>query len=728
MDLPVTDKLGVAPETASRAAKRAALLVFFCVALVCFFRLGSTTITETDEGFAGTRADSFTRHGSWALSYDDVNDDQPQFRKPPLLYWVVALLFKVFGHNTWAVRLPGAAAGFLAAWLLYRLARGALGDWPALGASLLFCTVPFFVLHIRTAMLEMPLVGLLLAGLACARLLPDTWWRPVAVGLCGGAALMIKGPGGALVAVVPVLFGLAHRRFHPRAWAEALIAVAVVLALPMLWYLALPPEQRGRMIGELFVGESAKRVKATTGAWLRLSIGVGVLAEMLRWQLPAAACGMLLALGRSRRKREMALWLGVSLAVTLPLLWAYAAMVPPYARYLLPAVPFIFSYAAYFALEAATSRTAALLLLPFAVACVVMDPADPWRWVPAAAATAAFALGWSRWAPGRPQQRLIVGLALLASIAASSWFSPIAWSMYLPPRFQPRPDLVPLVRQAAGLIPEKEKLVVGNGFSLHTVLFYGRRAIQTYDYWLLEGIAAHDVRYGIFQGELPAGVPGIRQEEVGRSGSWRLVRLSVDQGDRPLCGVLLAGEEQRLAAANTLGLLGVGFEPFDRGFLLRTVPADAGVEVEVPMILQSRRVLLPSGATKAGAAVGGVMTVGAGEAIEIVFSEPRRLTGVDIQPAKRQDAPAGWVVEAAGEGAWSEVTRIGGRVEPYLAVDGSRVRRVALPAARARFAPVIASRLRLVRSAPEPIAVFQVRVLETPPGSRERLREGGRQR
>jgi hypothetical protein len=98
---------------------------------------------------------------------------------------------------------------------------------------------------------------------------------------------------------------------------------------------------------------------------------------------------------------------------------------------------------------------------------------------------------------------------------------------------------------------------------------------------------------------------------------------------------------------------------------------------------------------------------------------------VDIQPANRQDDPAGWVVEAAGGGGWSEIARIGGRVEPHLAVDGSRVRRVALPAARVRFAPVTVSRLRLVRTAPEPIAVFQVRVLETPPGARERLRDGG---
>jgi 4-amino-4-deoxy-L-arabinose transferase-like glycosyltransferase len=726
MDLPATVTNGISPQSSSRAARRAALVVFTCVALVCFFRLGSTAITETDEGFAGTRADSFLRHGSWALSYDDVNDDRPQFRKPPLLYWVVALLFPLFGHTTWAVRLPVAAAGFLAAWLLYRLARGALGEWPALGAALLFGAVPFFVLHIRTAMLEVPLIGLMFAGLAAARLLPDTWWRPVAVGLCGGAALMIKGPGGALVAVVPVRYGLAHPRLRPRAWAQALLALTVALALPALWYLALPADQRGRMIAELFVGESAKRVKATAGAWLRLSVGAGVLAEMLRWLLPAAACGMLLALARSRRNRDLALWLGASLAVTLPLLWAYAAMVPPYARYLLPALPFLFSFAAYFALEAAGSRRSAPLLLLFALGCVVMDPADPWRWLPAAAAVGAFALAWSTRPPGRPDRQLAAGALLLAAIAAATWFSPAAWSMYLPPRFQARPELVPLVRQATALVPQNEKLIVEKGFSVHTVLFYGRRAIQTHDVWLLEGIAPHEVRYAIFQGDPLGQIPGFEQQEVARSGPWRLVRLTVDQGQRPLCGVILAKPGQRAALTNTLGLLGVGFESFGHGYLLRSVPGE--VDAEVPAAQQRRKVLLPSGAVRGADAPSGPVSVGAGEAIVVEFPAPRRITGVDIRPVNRQDVPAGWTLEASVDGVWSPLARIEAPLEPFLTVAGARVRTAALPAARARFAPVSAGALRLVRTAAAPIAVDQVRVLEAPPQRQPGRDDGGARR
>lgn len=714
MALPLEEQSGILPQIAARASSRAALLVFICVAFVCFFRLGSTAITETDEGFAGTRADSFLRHGSWALSYDDVNDDRPQFRKPPLLYWAVAALLSLLGHTTWAVRLPTAAAGLLTAWLLFRLTREALGERAALAAALLLCTVPFFVLHVRTAMLEVPVIAALFAGLAAARLLPQTWWRPVAVGLCGGAALLIKGPGGALAAVVPVLFGLVHQRLRPRAWAEALIAVAVALALPALWYLAIPPDQRERLIAELFVGESATRVRKARVAWLRPYLGGGVLAQILRWQLPAAVCGMVLALGRSRRNPALALWLGVSVAVTACLLWAYAAMVPAYERYLLMAVPFLLSFSAYFAVEAGTSRTAGLLLVPFAVASLALDPADPWRRLPAAAALAAFAAVWTGWSPGRPWRRLVVSGALLAAVAAASWLSPASRSIGLVAGTGPRPELVPLLRQAAALIPENGKLIVERGFSVHTMRFYGRRAVETDDFWLLNTIAEREVRYAVFQGEPLVGIPGIRQEEVGRSGPWRLVRLSVEQGGRPLRGVLLVPEEKRSETANTLALLGVAHEPFIQGFLLSAVPADA--EVEVPAHQQSRRVLPRPGAAPAGAPASATLTVAPGEAIEIVLASPRRVTGVDIQPPRRQAVVAGWTIEAAQDGGWSEVGRIEGPLEPYLTVAGSRVRKADLPAARVRFAPVLTAGLRLVRTADPAQAVYQVRVFEAQPG------------
>lgn len=712
MSLPGAAESTSRPAPALRVGHRATFLVFAIIAVVCFFRLGSETIHETDEGFAGTRADSFSRHGGWVLSYDDVDEDQPQFRKPPLLYWLVAVLFKVLGHTTWAVRLPTALAGFLSAVLLYRLARGALGEGAALTAALLTCAVPFFVLHIRTAMLDLPVICALLAGLAATLLLPRTWWRPVAVGLCGGAAVMLKAVGGLPAVAVMVLFGLLHHRLSRRAWAEAFIALAVAAILPALWYLAVPPEYRELVVRDLFVGETAKRLKATRRAWKRLSVGGGVLVLILRWYLPAAVCGIALALARCLRRRELLEWLGLTLLITVPLLWTYAAMVPRYHRYLLPAVPFLLSFAAYFALESAASRPAALLLVPFAAACATMDTADPWRFVPAAAAATVLVAVWTGWALASPQRRLIVGVVLLAAIAGASWMSASAGSRRSL-RGQPRPETVQLMRQASSLIPEKGKLIVEDGFTGHSLLFYGRRAIQSQSLWLNTELSPGEVRYGVFQGDPLRGIPGIRQEEVGRSGPWRLDRLTVEAGGRPLLGVLLADERQKPALANTLSLLDVDFELFSRGFILRGVPGDAVAVAGAER--QQLQVHLPSGQERVGGATA-ELTLGSGESVVLDFGEPRRIAGIEIQPGRRQAAAAGWIVQAGGvDSVWSELKRIEGAIKPDLTVAASRVRKVARRAVRVRFPSVVASRLRLVRTGPGSFVIARVRVLAPRP-------------
>ena len=688
--------------------------VFAVIATICFFRLGSQAIYETDEGFAGTRADSFFRHGGWVLSYDDVNEDQPQFRKPPLLYWCVAVLLKVLGHTPLAVRLPTAAAGFFSALLLYLLARGALGEGAALMGALLTCTVPFYVLHIRTAMLDLPVICTMLAGLAAALLLPKSWWRPVAVGICGGAAVMIRGGGGVPAVALPVILALVRHRLSRRAWSETLVSLAVATLLPALWYLAVPQEYRERVVRELFVGETAKRMKATRRAWKRLSIGGGVLAQIVRWHLPAAACGMALALARCSHRRELAPWLGVTLLLTVPLLWTYAAMIPPYPRYLLLAVPFLLSFSAYFALEATASRATALLLLPFAAAAAAMDAADPWRIAPVAAACVVFLAAWTGWTRARPRRHLIAGGVLLAAIAGASWMSAPAWSMHPLPYQQPRPEIVPLMHQSAALIPENGKLIVEDGFKAHSMLFYGRRAIQSHSLWLLSGLTPGEVGYGVFQDDPLRGLPGIGQQDVGRSGPWRLVRLTVEAGDRPLRGILLADEQQRPAVANTLELLDVDFEPIAQGFILRGIPADT--EDGFTATGQQLRVRLPTGGERAAGGAAAV-TIDDGESVLLDFGVPRRITGIEILPVNRQPAVAGWILQAEGaDGSWSELLRVEGLLEAHLTVAGSRVREVSRPAVRARFSPVVVSRVRLVRTG-GPFVVERIRLFQPRAGA-----------
>ncbi|MCC7519786.1 MAG: glycosyltransferase family 39 protein [Verrucomicrobiae bacterium] len=88
--------------------KRAAWL--FLAACVAGLYLGSSAVPvifdETEGQYAGAAKEMLSR-GDWLLP---TNNGLPRLQKPPLVYWALALSFKIFGVNVFAARLPNAFA------------------------------------------------------------------------------------------------------------------------------------------------------------------------------------------------------------------------------------------------------------------------------------------------------------------------------------------------------------------------------------------------------------------------------------------------------------------------------------------------------------------------------------------------------------------------------------------------------------------------------------------
>lgn len=64
----------------------------------------------------------------------------PYYEKPPLLYWAIALSYRVFGVDELAARLPSALAHVATTLLVFALARVLLGRGAALFAGLIYAT------------------------------------------------------------------------------------------------------------------------------------------------------------------------------------------------------------------------------------------------------------------------------------------------------------------------------------------------------------------------------------------------------------------------------------------------------------------------------------------------------------------------------------------------------------------------------------------------------------
>ncbi len=253
---PSTAQVPTSPATAAlrpaRAAQHAdsrrgaALLldgVVLLIAAVClFWGLNAAPIRDTNEALYADIALAMAHGGSWIIPH---LNGVPYIEKPPLLYWLMALSFKVFGTGALQARLPDAMAAWLTA--LGCIAFGRAVSAPLAGrfAALVTGTALGYVLIARNILFDPLMVLFWLSALALLVLAVErrqrVWLRASAAAVA--LATLTKGPEAllllGLVALVQLLIapGAWTRRallkFYLDPWA---IALFVLIAAP--WHLA----------------------------------------------------------------------------------------------------------------------------------------------------------------------------------------------------------------------------------------------------------------------------------------------------------------------------------------------------------------------------------------------------------------------------------------------------------------------------------------------------------
>lgn len=73
--------------------------------LTCLWQLGNIGLVDETEPLFVEAARQMTLTGDWVTPYFN---EVTRFDKPPLVYWLMAIAFKVLGVNEWAARLPSA--------------------------------------------------------------------------------------------------------------------------------------------------------------------------------------------------------------------------------------------------------------------------------------------------------------------------------------------------------------------------------------------------------------------------------------------------------------------------------------------------------------------------------------------------------------------------------------------------------------------------------------------
>jgi 4-amino-4-deoxy-L-arabinose transferase-like glycosyltransferase len=176
-------------------------------------------------------------------------DGVPYLEKAPLIYWMMAWSYRLFGVHDWAARLPLALAVVLLCWLTYCFACWAFDEEAGFYSGLVLATSVGLFLFTRILIPDATLTLAITAAIwAWLRLLEPELemeknqrlrWS-VLLGASLGVGLLLKG----LIAIVfPLMAGLVYmastrQLFSPQAWRRLhpIVAAAVALLVAAPWH------------------------------------------------------------------------------------------------------------------------------------------------------------------------------------------------------------------------------------------------------------------------------------------------------------------------------------------------------------------------------------------------------------------------------------------------------------------------------------------------------------
>lgn len=219
----------------------------WCMALgLVLGGIGSFGILDNNEGLYAEIPREMLASGDWHMWVIPHLNGLPYMEKPPLLYWLTALSFALFGESEWSARLVPALSSLSCVWMLLWFGRTTGHRLAGRLAALMFVSGLGVMAMSHVLMFDMLLTALLTAALILA-------WRSVAErrpGLLRGSYAFLAAAVLAKGFVALVLFGLVALAFTVlrrqgiggvlrscTAWFEwRALLVFFVIAAP--WHLA----------------------------------------------------------------------------------------------------------------------------------------------------------------------------------------------------------------------------------------------------------------------------------------------------------------------------------------------------------------------------------------------------------------------------------------------------------------------------------------------------------
>jgi 4-amino-4-deoxy-L-arabinose transferase-like glycosyltransferase len=215
-----------------------------------FYNLGVGPLADWDEAIYAEVSRELLWSHNWVLLYWNYT---PWFDKPPLTFWLTAILYSVIGVTELSARLVAAGLGLGAVLLTYLVGRHLRDHWTGLLAAGLLLLCIQFLAASRFGITDAPLACFIWLAIYCyLRSEADgRWWYGVGLGV--GLALMTKGAAGLVAPAAIAIALLLDRRWSSLQRRDLLLGVALACLVALPWHL-VSYLQYGRMFLDNYIG------------------------------------------------------------------------------------------------------------------------------------------------------------------------------------------------------------------------------------------------------------------------------------------------------------------------------------------------------------------------------------------------------------------------------------------------------------------------------------------
>lgn len=356
-------------------------------------------------------------------------DGKPWLEKPPLVYWLLAGAFAIFGWGFPAAVLLNALLTAGTALVVAAYVRRSASPRAALMAAVAYLTMFLPLAAARSALTDPALT--LCTTSAIVLFLAEGWTAAVGAGALLGLGVLAKGPVAPLI-VLPALLAAAAMRRRGVEWARIGAALATAAAVTLPWHLALAARGLWPEFSAMFLGRHVlSRAVNVWGVRLPWWVYVPVLwLAVFPWgtHLVRALHGEWRRLADGRFREVAALV--EAIAVVVPLI-AFSFAVNKLPHYLLPLIPWFAVW---------LGRTSDDVVGP----CTRSRLARAATWVAVLLGTGALALlAWklpqspvARFVPGNTPLLLACGAVLFGVIGIletgghrTAWYGPVALAL-----------------------------------------------------------------------------------------------------------------------------------------------------------------------------------------------------------------------------------------------------------------------------------------------------------